>query len=125
AILMMVMAHAVRTQSNFPTLMRYRDQATLFDHSLLWVIDIEPIVSVLFLFIAGFSLTLSFARHRAPVNAWLTRMLMRCAQLYGIAVVFFLAEQGFQWPDFLVSPGILSIIAVSLAGTAVLLTAPQ
>lgn len=125
AILMMVMAHGVRTQSNFAHLMRQRDQATWLDHSLLWIIDIEPIVSALFLFIAGFSLVLSFQRHTHQVGPWLTRMLKRCAQLYAIAVSFFLAEQGFQWPDFLVSPGILSIIALSLAMTACILVAPQ
>jgi hypothetical protein len=125
AIFMMVMAHAIRTQSNFPLLMQQRNQASLLDSPLLWIIDIEPIISVLFLFIAGFSLTLSFTHRRQTNQAWLLRMYKRCAQLYGVAVLFFLAEHGFQWPDFLVSPGILSIIAVALALTASCLVCRQ
>jgi hypothetical protein len=79
----------------------------------------------MFLFIAGFSLTLSFSRmmQKAPArkHQWLQKILGRAAALYGIAVIFFLAEYGFQWPDFLVSAGVLGTIALSIALSAMLL----
>lgn len=125
AIFMMMAAHSIRIQENYATLITRPDTATLFDQFLLLFITIEPIISAMFLFIAGFSLTLSHRkiRHSEPVEqrAWLRKILQRAAALYGVAMVFFLAEYGFQWPDFLVSAGVLGTIALSIALSATLL----
>lgn len=123
AIFMMMAAHSIRVQENFSTIFRDRDNASLFDRFLLIFIDIEPIISALFLFIAGFSLTLSYARLKNPErkNQWFIKICQRAAWLYGIAVLFFVAEYGFQWPDMLVSAGVLGTIALSIVLSAALL----
>lgn len=122
---MMMAAHSVRIQTNYAGIVTRPETATLFDHFLLLFIKIEPIISAMFLFIAGFSLTLSYAKVRQHTaqqqQQWLLRILKRAAALYGIAVVFFLAEYGFQWPDFVVSAGVLGTIALSIALSAALL----
>ncbi|MDX1694441.1 MAG: heparan-alpha-glucosaminide N-acetyltransferase domain-containing protein [Ketobacteraceae bacterium] len=125
AIFMMMAAHSIRIQENYPTLATHPESATLFDRFLLLFITIEPIISAMFLFIAGFSLTLSFSKmiRKNPARKlpWLQRILGRAAALYGVAVIFFVAEYGFQWPDFLVSAGVLGTIALSIAISAGLL----
>ena len=125
AIFMMMAAHSVRIQENYGAIVTRPDAATLFDQFLLLFITIEPIISAMFLFIAGFSLTLSYARikpgDKSRESAWLRKILQRAGALYGIAVVFFVAEYGFQWPDFMVSAGVLGTIALSIALSALLL----
>lgn len=126
AIFTMVIAHSIRTQSNFSMIFSHREKATLFDQALLFFIDVEPIISAFFLFIAGFSLTLSFS-NRCKQSAtstwpWLRGVSKKALSLYLIASVFFIAEHGFQLPDVLVSPGILSIIGLSIGLTAFFLT---
>lgn len=120
---MMMAAHSIRIQNNFPQLAAKQTAATPFDHFLLWFIDIEPIISAMFLFIAGFSLTLSFAKLKQPQSyrPWLVKITQRAATLYLIAMLFFLAEYGLQWPDFLISAGVLGTIALSIALSAALL----
>ncbi|MCG8315085.1 MAG: DUF1624 domain-containing protein [Pseudomonadales bacterium] len=124
AIFMMMAAHSIRIQENFPRIVNQREYASFFDQFLLFFIDIEPIISAMFLFIAGFSLTLSFAKISAKqqLQAWHSGILKRAGVLYGIAMIFFVAEYGWQWPDFIFSPGVLGIIAMSIALSATLLT---
>lgn len=123
AIFMMMAAHSIRIQSNFPELAQQRHGATWFDHFLLLFIDIEPIISAMFLFIAGFSLTLSFFKLKDSTQSrrWLKKIAQRATGLYGIAIIFFIAEYGLQWPDLLVSAGVLGTIGLSILLSAVLL----
>ncbi len=121
AILLMIVAHSARLQTNLPAISHQPSLAGLADQCILFVLQIEPIISAMFLFIAGFSLVLSHAQRVATETQWLRRQAGRALQLYGIAIVFHLADAGLQWPDTFVSPGILSVIAVAVvAGAACL-----
>jgi len=62
AVIMMVIAHSIRIQSNYSTIIKHPEAATTLDQCLLFFIQIEPIISAQFLFISGFSLTLSLAK---------------------------------------------------------------
>jgi hypothetical protein len=124
AILLMIVAHSARLQTNLPAISHQPSLAGLADRCILFVLHIEPIISAMFLFIAGFSLVLSHAQRVATEAQWLRRQAGRALQLYGIAIVFQLADAGPQWPDTLVSPGILSVIAVAVVAGAVCLTLP-
>ncbi len=81
---------------------------------LAWTMWGEPFIAASFLFIVGFSLVLS--RERAgSQRRWLHRLLARALLLYGFAVVLFVPHYGLALPDLLLSPGILSAIAVAVA----------
>lgn len=130
AVIMMIIAHSIRIQSNFTALMRAPHTASLWDQCLLFFIHIEPIISAQFLFISGFSLTLSlFKQSSNPSSAhkrrWLLALPAKLFLLYGISVLFFVGDNGLQFPDLFVSSGILSIIAVSMAISGILLTGPK
>lgn len=114
AVILMILAHAARLQNNMSALSVSPAQATAFDRIFLFVLTIEPMISAMFLFIAGFSLVLSHAHRQQNAKQWLRHNLHRALQLYAISVVFFLADQGVQWPDALVSSGVLSVIAVAI-----------
>jgi hypothetical protein len=124
AIVLMIIAHSSRLQTNLTEITMMPAKAGIFDHVILWVLKFEPIISAMFLFIAGFSLVLSHTQSAEPPKQWLLRQIKRAGQLYLIAVVFYLGDLGIQMPDTLVSPGILSVIAVALLGAALCLVLP-
>ena len=75
---------------------------------------LEPLCQALFLCLVGVSLALSWESAQARGVArwpWLRAQLRRAAELFAISVVFFLLERGPCWPHFLLSTGILFIIA--------------
>lgn len=125
AVILMMLAHSARTQSNIADLRADPAQAGLFDWLFVGTLQIEPIISALFLFIAGFSLVLSLQQSRESAAVWLTRLGRRMATLYGISVLFALAEQGVQWPATLVSSGVLGIIAVGVFAAGCLLVSAR
>jgi len=88
---------------------------------LSWLMWSEPFIAASFLFIVGFSLVLSRERTRDP-GRWRRRLLRRALGLYGLAVLLFVLHYGFALPDLLVSPDILSVIAIAIATVAVTLT---
>jgi uncharacterized membrane protein len=90
------------------------------DRALRFLLAIEPYVAASFLFIAGFSLVLS--RQGSASQDWHRRLLRRMLVLYLLAVALFVPQYGIAWPDMLVSPGILSAIALSIAVVGSLLT---
>jgi hypothetical protein len=75
---------------------------------------LEPLCQALFVGLVGVSLALSWeaaqARGVGPWP-WLRGHLRRAAELMGLSVLFFLLERGPSWPHFLLSTGILFIIA--------------
>lgn len=79
---------------------------------------IEPYTSSLFLFLAGIGLAISFQNNKHSFNEWFTRHSKKAIQLYLIGIGLFFIEKGYQFPDFWVSPSILSTIAVSIVITA-------
>ncbi|CBL44585.1 hypothetical protein HDN1F_10020 [gamma proteobacterium HdN1] len=114
AIVLMVVAHASRLQTNLRDIRQNSELAGFCDQLVLFVLRFEPAISAMFLFIAGFSLVLSNTARSGTQGAWLHHQGIRALQLYGIAILFFIGDEGMQWPDVLVSPGILSVIAVAL-----------
>lgn len=114
AVILMILAHAARTQANMPTLHAHPASAGISDWPFVGALIIEPIISALFLFIAGFSLVLSRSHSAESGAQWLQRLGRRMGTLYAISVLFALAEQGVQWPGMLVSSGVLGIIAVGV-----------
>jgi len=110
----MVVVHARRLQTGVSAHDSGWLEAGL--RALMWA---EPFIAASFLFIVGFSLVLARRRYAGGV-AWRRRLLRRAATLYALAILLFLPQYGWQWPDALASPGVLSAIAVAIAavGTA-------
>ncbi len=90
---------------------------TATDARPLWAepsLILEPLCQALFVGLVGVSLALSWEAALARgVGAWpwLRGHLRRAAELMGLSVLFFLLERGPSWPHFLLSTGILFIIA--------------
>jgi peptidoglycan/LPS O-acetylase OafA/YrhL len=85
--------------------------------------DIVPLDAALFLFLAGFSLTLSLGKH-AELSAFgfLQKKIKRGLLLIFAAAFLFFMEFGIQLPDMLISSGILNTIGIlCIAGGLVLL----
>ena len=79
-----------------------------------WLLRIEPVTPMLFFVIAGWSLARSHRRAPDPA-AWRKRHLLRALALWAISVALFFAYSGPQWPEILVSNGVLGCLAVSIA----------
>lgn len=130
AVIMMIIAHSIRIQSNFSFLLKHPDKQSFWDQCLLFFIQIEPIISAQFLFISGFSLTLSLSKvlTHTPIiskRQWLFSLPPKLILLYLVSVVFFIGDNGIQLPDLFISSGILSIIAISMALTGSMLVTPK
>jgi len=121
AVLMMFVVHARRLQP--PRAATGIDAvATLALDGFGWG---EPFIAASFLAIAGTSLV--FARRRTPeLPRWWRRLGARAVSLYLLAVALFIPQFGVALPDLLLSPGILSVIALATAvvGGALALARP-
>jgi len=84
-----------------------------------WLMRIEPVTPMLFFVIAGWSLARSF-RRGSDRGAWRRRHLLRALALWTISVAIFFVYSGPQWPELLVSNGVLGCLAVSIAVGALL-----
>lgn len=125
AVILMILAHAARVQTGLPSLQNRPELASVFDWPFIASLLIEPVISAMFLFIAGFSLVLSLQASRETPALWLRRLGGRMLTLYAISVLFFLADRGVQWPDLLVSSGVLGIIAVAVFSSGLCLVSPR
>lgn len=122
AVILMFITHSFRIQADFKAIYLQKNASSVADQVLVFFMQIEPLTSVLFLFIAGVSLAL--AKHKlASSDNWLWFMGLwpRLFGLYVIAVILFLFGHSWQFPAVFLTPGILSAIAVALGGTALLL----
>jgi hypothetical protein len=124
AVIFMIVAHTARLRSGLASPHGDWLAVPMADWPFLAALRFEPLCSAMFLFVAGVSVVLSHANDRTTPSQWLARTLKRLGVLYGIAVLLSLGDPGFQWPDTVVSPGILSIIAVAVAGSALALVSP-
>ncbi|MBN2196177.1 MAG: DUF1624 domain-containing protein [Polyangiaceae bacterium] len=88
------------------------------------VCSVEPFIAACFLTIAGTSLALARQRVMDP-RRWLRRLFVRAVGLYGLAAALFVPQFGVAVPDLLVSPGILSAIAVALLLAGAALARPR
>lgn len=111
--LVVVMMFVVHTRRLQPAA-----EATALEQALRFFMWTEPYVAASFLFIAGVSLALA---HERGGSEFLRKALARSLGLYALAVVLFVPQYGVELPDLVVSPGILSAIALSLAVTALAL----
>jgi hypothetical protein len=121
AVIFMIFAHTARLRPGLASPHGDWLAAPVSDWLFLAALRYEPLCSAMFLFVAGVSVVLSRAHDLGASGPWLIRTLRRLGVLYLIAVVLSLGDPGFQWPDTIVSPGILSIIAVAVAASALAL----
>jgi hypothetical protein len=84
-----------------------------------WLLRIEPVTPMLFFIIAGWSLARSL-RLTSDVPAWRKRHLLRALALWAISACLFFVYSGPQWPEILLSNGVLGCLAVSIAIAALL-----
>ena len=124
AVIFMMFAHTARLRTGLTNPHGDWLAAPVSDWPFLAALRYEPLCSAMFLFVAGFSVVLSQANDQGTPSQWLSRTLKRLGVLYLIAVTLSLGDPGFQWPDTLVSPGILSIIALAVATSALALLSP-
>jgi uncharacterized membrane protein len=90
--------------------------AELCDRAISALRWAEPFIAASFLFIAGFSLVLSKARFGdGGTRKWCAKVLGRALGLYLLSVALFVPQYGVGLPDLLVSSGVLSAIALSIA----------
>jgi hypothetical protein len=81
--------------------------------AMIWA---EPLIAGGFLFVVGTSLALSHRKFpRSSVGSWKGRQLSRAGLLYALAIALFVPQYGLDLPDLLLSPGILSAIAIAIA----------
>ena len=104
AIWLMVACHVARLAPK-------DERSGLFTGALL----VEPLCQSLFMAMVGcslvFSLRASDARGR---TGWAGRQLRRAGELYGIGLLLYAAQWGWQWPWTLFSNGILLTIAEAM-----------
>lgn len=83
----------------------------------------EPFVSACFLFLVGLSLTLAWDRFRGDTDrsGFYRRGWRRAGVLYVAGVALFVLQYGLQLPDALLSPDILSAIALAIVGVGALI----
>jgi hypothetical protein len=110
AVILMYVVHARRLQPS----RAWEGSERIAEAGLSWLMWSEPYIAASFLFIVGFSLVLSRERTEDR-HGWLRRLLLRALGLYGLAALLFLPHYGLAFPDLLLSPGILSAIAVAVA----------
>lgn len=92
----------------------------IFD-ALMWA---EPFIAAGFLFVVGTSLVLSRAAwSERPGGSWGRKLSTRAAGLYLLSVALFVPQYGVELPDLIVSPGILSVIALSIVAVGLALQA--
>lgn len=89
--------------------------ATLADRVLEALGAGEPLISATFVALAGYSLVLG-------EPSW-ARVARRAVVLYALGVGLFVLQYGLAWPDVLLSPGVLSVIAVGIVLTRAALAA--
>lgn len=102
-VLMMFVVHAHRLQSG--------PGSGQLERSLAFFMWAEPYIAASFLFIAGVALVLA---HQKLGAGLLRKVAGRAVGLYVLASVLFVPQFGVEFPDLLVSPGILSAIAIAV-----------
>jgi hypothetical protein len=79
-----------------------------------WLLRIEPVIPMLFFVVGGWSLARS-RRNAADPAAWRRRHLLRALGLWVLSMGMFFVYSGPQWPEILVSSGVLGCFAASVA----------
>jgi len=84
-----------------------------------WLLRVEPVTPMLFFVIGGWALARSL-RRTSNISTWRRRHLLRAVGLWALSATLFFLYSGPQWPELLVSNGVLGCFAISVAVAAVL-----
>ena len=76
-------------------------------------LDIEPLCQALFMTMVGVSMlySLQLTKHK---ETWQGKQIWRAGELYGIGFVFFVVQDGLQWPWMFIGHGILLSISSAI-----------
>lgn len=85
-----------------------------------WLFRIEPVTPAIFFLVAGWGLSRSH-RRTTDVPAWRKRQWVRSGILFSISAAVFFAYSGLQWPESIVSTGVLGCLAWTIAIGALIL----
>lgn len=107
ALLLMTCTHTLRVAS----------PSTHSDLSA-WLMRLEPVTPTLFALLAGAGLAAS--QFRRPAANWRAHHLLRALALVALSWLLFLPYHGPQWPESLVSTGILQCLGTGIALAALL-----
>ncbi len=92
---------------------------------ILFLFELVPICPALFLFISGFSLIISYQKRQDLINNnYYLHLLKRGFILIVFSTILFLIEYGFQFPDLIVSSGILNTIGLMIIISTLFLMLP-
>ncbi len=108
AVVMMFAVHVRRVQTP-----QSRTGAGIAEALLDFFMRIEPFITSLFLFVAGYSVVLAFRAGKSR-KAWWAKAGRRALQLYLLSIGLFVLQYGVDLPDLLLSSGILQVIALSV-----------
>ena len=89
---------------------------------ILFLYQIVPICPALFLFIAGYSINISFKNkldHQK--NSFFIHLVKKGIILILASIILFFIEYGFQFPDLIISSGILNTIGWMIIISAIIL----
>lgn len=114
AVAMMFVTHISKLYIELQTDFFQHFKESVFDRAIVFFLEIEPLISGMFLFLVGFSLILSLKSAASPSD-WSRKAFGRVWKYYLMSLALFFVEYGIQIPDFFFSSGILSIIALSIA----------
>lgn len=114
AIFLMVITHTQRTYLfGGPK----ADDQSVGAQALAFFRMIEPFTPAAFLLLVGVGLYLSYQKTQDD-SKWLRRMIVKALLLYATGIVIFLTTNGFQYPDVIFAPSILSAIALAIIVTS-------
>ena len=92
---------------------------------ILYLFELVPICPALFLFIAGFTLNISYNRKKIiNINNFMIHLFKRGLILIIMSSILFLLEYGFQLPDLLISSGILNTIGLMIIIASFIIRVP-
>ena len=96
-----------------------------YHHGVIkFLFDIVPLDPALFLFVAGFSITLSYNRKKGSSLDFAKHQIKRGVLLILAAALLFFIENGLQPPDIFISPGILNTIGIMIICSAIIINLP-
>jgi hypothetical protein len=82
------------------------------------LMDWEPVIPTVFTLLLGYGLAVSAARS-ADLSEWRSRQRRRALWLWLLSSALFFVRFGPQWPELLISTGILQCLAISILAVSV------
>ncbi len=82
------------------------------------LMDWEPVIPTVFTLLLGYGLAISASRS-ADISAWKARQRQRALWLWLLSSALFFFRFGPQWPELLISTGILQCLAIAILAVSV------